>query len=85
MQIIVDIPNLMLLSKIESLLEKFQSSGVKIKKKENTRKYKTFEYSDEYLENNWKEILMNTESDSNYYKSELYYEERGNYLMEKYK
>ncbi len=85
MQLIVDIPNITLLSKIESLLKKFQNNGVKIQIEKENHKYKSFDYSNEDIEKNWKDILMQSESDADYYKSELYYEERGSYLMEKYK
>ena len=87
MQLIIDIPNNSLADKIIQILNVFKSDGAKIEIKQdlNVTKYRKFDYSDDEIEKNWKDILMNTQSDSDYYKSELYYEERGAYLMEKYK
>ncbi len=85
MQLTIDIPSNSLGDKIIQILNAFKSDGIKIKEKDVFQKYKNFDYSDDYIEKNWKEILMKTQSDSDYYKSELYYEERGEYLMEKYK
>ena len=87
MQLIIDIPNNSLADKIIKILNVFKSDGAKIKITENPNnaQYKKFDYSDAEIEKNWKDILMNTQSDPDYYKSELYYEERGDYLMEKYK
>ena len=87
MQVIIDIPSNSLADKIIQILNVFKSDGAKIKiiEDQNNTQYKKFDYSDDEIEKNWKDILMNTQSDSDYYKSELYYEERGDYLMEKYK
>ena len=81
MQLIVNINNELLVDKIIKILEIFKSDGVEIEKKNDI---KSFDYSDEYLEKNWKSFIMNCKSDEKYYKSEQYYEDRGNYLMEKY-
>lgn len=87
MQLTVNIQDNTTAEKILWFLKSFSTQGVEIQEiiTNTTSKYKTFEYSDSEIENNWKDILMNSESDSDYYKSELYYEERGAYLMEKYK
>jgi hypothetical protein len=41
------------------------------------------ECTDEYVKEHWRDFIMNS-GYSEYYKSELYREERGKYLMEKY-
>jgi len=82
MQLIVDIKNESLINKIIQLLEIFKHDGVEIKQRRAINK---IDYSDEYLEKNWKEFIMGCKSDPSYYKSEQYYEDRGEYLMEKYK
>jgi len=84
MQLVINIKDRYLVDKIVWFLESFKDKGVEIIKKDNILKAKQ-EYSDEYLEENWKELIMGCKSDPEYYKSEEYYEDRGRYLMEKYK
>ena len=84
MLLVINIKDRYLVDKIVWFLESFKDKGVEIIKKDNILKAKQ-EYSDEYLEENWKELIMGCESDPEYYKSEEYYEDRGRYLMEKYK
>ena len=45
------------------------------------------QYSDEYIKEHWRELIMTglSDYDENYYKSDQYKEDRGAYLMEKYK
>lgn len=40
--------------------------------------------SDEYIENNWRQLLMSCKSDTDYHKSKEYYDDRGSYLEKKY-
>ncbi len=84
-QLLLNIYDESVTSKLLLMLEQFKDKGVVVNKKEIFPEFKSFNYTDEYIEKNWKNILMNTKSDSDYYKSEKYYEDRGNYLMEKYK
>ena len=84
MQLVINIKDRYLVDKIVWFLESFKDKGVEIIKKDNILNAKQ-EYSDEYLEENWKELIMGCKSDPEYYKSEEYYEDRGRYLMEKYK
>ena len=84
MQLIIDIPSNSLGNKIIQILKAFKSDGVEIETIKNQIPDEE-KLSDEYLKKNWKEILMGTKSSPDYYKSEQYYEDRGDYLMEKYK
>ena len=45
------------------------------------------QFTDEYINDHWRELIMTGLSryDESYYKSDQYKEDRGNYLMEKYK
>jgi len=83
MQLIIDIKNKSLVDKIIWFLESFKGRGVEIIQK-NPSIEKIEEYSDAYIKENWRELVMTSNSDPEYYKSEQYYEDRGNYLMEKY-
>ena len=51
------------------------------------QKVETIDYSDEYIKENWREMVSVGLSgyDENYYKSEQYKLDRGSYLAEKYK
>lgn len=84
MQLTINIKNNSTVEKILWMLEHFKDDGVEIIQSDTIKKDETV-YSDEYIEKNWKSMLMNIESDSEYIKSEKYKEDRGNYLMEKYK
>lgn len=84
MQLIINIKNNSTVEKILWMLEHFKGDGVEIIQSDTLKKDETI-YSDEYIEKNWKNMLMNITSDSEYIKSEKYKEDRGNYLMEKYK
>ena len=85
MQLIIDIENSSLVDKIIKTLEVFKNEGVSIVKKETPTDDREKEYTDEYLSENWKEMVMTSGDDSDYYKSDQYYEDRGKYLEEKYK
>jgi len=87
MQLTVNIDDNSIAEKILWFLNSFSTQGVEVNKviAKNVHKYKDFNYTDEDIEKNWKDIIMNSQSDADYYKSELYYEERGEYLVEKYK
>ena len=85
MQLTIDIQNESLVDKIIKILEVFKNDGVKIVKKDTSSNNSEKEYTDEYLKENWREMIMTSGDSSDYYKSEEYYEERGNYLLEKYK
>ena len=81
-QLTLEIKNDEILEKVLWMLEHFKDDGVIIKSGGNLGEKNN--YTEEYMKKNWKELLMNCKSDPNYYKSEQYYEDRGNYLMEKY-
>ncbi|MBD3839080.1 MAG: hypothetical protein IE878_01675 [Epsilonproteobacteria bacterium] len=82
MQILIDIPH-ELSDKILWFLEAFKDKGLRIVANETVKKDEKL--SDEDIEKHWREIIMNTPSNPNYYKSEEYKIDRGEYLMEKYK
>ena len=84
MQLTINIKNNNNIDKILWMLEHFKNDGVEIIKSDDIKKDETV-YSDEYIEKNWKSMILNIKSDSDYIKSENYKEDRGNYLMEKYK
>jgi len=84
MQLIIDIQNESLVEKIVWFLETLKDKGVQIIQKDTTVDSKS-KYTDAYLRENWKEMIMSSGDNSDYYKSEAYYEERGDYLREKYK
>ncbi len=84
MQLSLNIKDEQILDKLLWVLEHFKSDGVEIIQSDATKKDETI-YSDEYIEKNWKSMLMDIKSDSGYVTSENYKEDRGNYLMEKYK
>ena len=85
MQLIINIQNESLVDKIVWFLETLKDKSVQIIQKETTVLDGESKYTDEYLKENWKEMIMSSGDSSDYYKSEMYYEERGNYLLEKYK
>lgn len=85
-QLILNIQDNSTKEKILWMLEHFKSDGLKIEEPSLThQKIQDSKYTDEYLKENWKEMIMKSGDNSDYYKSEQYYEDRGNYLMEKYK
>ncbi len=84
MQLTIKIIDGSIADKIVWFLDSFKDKGVEIvfDSQDNVEKQ---ELTDEYIEKHWKEILMNTKSDPDYYGSEQYKLDRGQYLMEKYK
>jgi hypothetical protein len=85
-QLILNIQDNSTKEKILWMLEHFKSDGLIIEEPSLThQKIQDSKYTDEYLKENWKEMIMTSGDNSDYYKSEQYDEDRGNYLMEKYK
>jgi len=76
MQLIIDIPNSSLGDKIIQILNAFKSDGVKIKKQRELKKIDESLLTKEYIKENWKELVMTSGDNSDYYKSDQYYEDR---------
>ena len=76
MQLIVDIPNSTLGDKIIQILNAFKSDGIKIKKQVESKKNDESLLTKEYIEENWRELVMTSGDSSDYYKSDQYYEDR---------
>lgn len=76
MQLIIDIPSNSLGDKIIQILNAFKSDGVKIKKQRELKKNNESLLTKEYIQENWKELVMTSGDSSDYYKSEQYYEDR---------
>jgi len=72
-QLILNIENENILDKLLWMLKHFESDGVKIVEE---KKLPEHTFTDEYIKDNWRELIMTTHSDPEYYKSEAYYEER---------
>jgi len=87
MKLTIHIKNSDVFEKILWMLEHFKSDGVEIVKSDHMKIEDETVYSDEYIEQNWRDIVSNALSsfDEDYYKSEQYKFDRGEYLMEKYK
>ena len=83
MQLTLKIENEAVAQKILWLLEHFKKDGLEIKT-HTVPDIEEKNYSDEYIKEHWKEIIMSVGSDDTYYKSEQYDIERGEYLAEKY-
>lgn len=85
MQLTLNIENESVAKKILWLLEHFKKDGISITQDSFTETKKNVnDYSDKYLEENWKDIVMSVGNNDKYYKSEEYVKDRGNYLAEKY-
>lgn len=76
MQLVVDIDDSNLANKIIEILNVFKNDGLKIRKQDSQNIDDKVEYSDEYLEKNWREMVMTSGDNSNYYKSDEYYIDR---------
>ena len=76
MQLIVDIPNSTLGDKIIQILNAFKGDGIKITKQVESKKIDESLLTKEYIEENWRELVMTSGDNSNYYKSDKYYEDR---------
>jgi len=85
MQLVINIQNESLVEKIIWFLETLKDKGVQIIKEDTASTNIESKFTDEYLRENWKEMVMTSGDSSDYYKSDEYYEDRGNYLLEKYK
>jgi len=85
MQLTINIQNESLVNKIIKILEVFKNDGVNIIKKDISADSMEKKYTDEYLKENWREMVMTSGDSADYYKSDQYYEDRGTYLEEKYK
>jgi len=83
-QVLLEITNDTIKEKVLWMLEHFKDDGVKVKLLESNQE---IDYTDEYIKKNWKALLSKGLSHYNedYYKSEQYKLDRGEYLMEKYK
>ncbi|MCK9491404.1 MAG: hypothetical protein M0Q24_04880 [Sulfurimonas sp.] len=84
MQLIVNIKDNSIAEKILWFLTSFSNKGVVVKQVDTDATQENL-LTDEYIEENWRELLMGIKSDPEYYKSEQYKLDRGEYLMEKYK
>ncbi len=86
MQLSVNIQDNSIAEKILWFLNSFSSKGVVVKKIYLEDSDKDI-LSDEYIEKNWKKIVSKSleNYDEDYYKSDQYKLDRGEYLMEKYK
>lgn len=86
MQLIVNIKDNSIAEKILWFLTSFSNKGVVVKEVSSDNTEKTV-LTDEFIEQNWEEILSDglQNYDENYYKSEQYKLDRGEYLMEKYR
>jgi hypothetical protein len=76
MQLVVEIDDSNLANKIIEILNVFKNDGLKIRKQDSQNIDDKVEYSDEYLEKNWREMVMTSGDNSNYYKSDEYYIDR---------
>lgn len=76
MRLIIDIPNNSLGEKIIQILNAFKSDGIKIKKQVESKEIDESLLTKEYIQENWKELVMTSGDTSDYYKSEQYYEDR---------
>jgi len=77
MQLIIDIPSKPLADKIIQILNVFKSDGIKIKKQIETKEIDESLLSKEYIKEHWKELVMTNGDNTDYYKSDSYYEDRG--------
>ncbi len=83
-QIILKIHNENIMNKLLWILKHFETDGVELEYLTAEKKQQESKYTDEYVEKNWREIIMSVGGDEHYYKSEQYKLDYGNYLAEKY-
>ena len=76
MQLIIDIKNESIANKIKTILNVFKDDGVKVQELKTKNQKPETKLSDEYIQKNWKELIMTSGDSSEYYKSEQYYEDR---------
>ncbi|AEE26784.1 hypothetical protein [Francisella hispaniensis] len=84
MLLTLDIKNDSTFEKLLWLLKHFDESEIEVIE-QLSQKNKEEKYTDEYIQKNWKEMLMSCKSDSEYYDSDEYKADLGEYLLEKYK
>ena len=75
-QLTLNITNEKIMDKLLWMLEHFKSDGVEIVKPETRNQKPETELTDEYMQKNWRELVMTSGDNSEYYKSEQYYEDR---------
>jgi len=87
MQITLDIPNQEVAKNLLWMLEHFEKDGVKIHHITNkTLSSKTSgNLTDAQIKQNWKTLLLNSNSEEDYFKSESFKMDKAQYLTEKYK
>jgi len=90
MQITLDIPNQEVAKNLLWMLEHFEKDGVKITNITNitnkTLSSKTADnLTDAQIKQNWKTLLLNSNSEVDYFKSESFKMDKAQYLTEKYK
>jgi hypothetical protein len=76
MQLIVNVPNENIMKKVIKALKQFQNEGVNVRYDINET------WSDEFIDNNWREIIMNTHSAN--LDDENLYEAAARFYNEKY-
>lgn len=74
MQLIVDIKNKSIADKIVRLLKDFKDKGVEIREIKKAKQ--ETEFSDEYIEKNWLDIIRKAHVPEDYENSEQYMEDR---------
>lgn len=85
MRLIIDIPSNSLGDKIIQILNVFKSDGIKIEKRIEPKKIDESLFTKEYIKENWREMVMTSGDNSDYYKSDQYYEDRATAYEEKEK
>jgi len=86
MQYVLDIPNEKIAEKLLPMIGGFKKDGVKIMPRDKILKEPNPpKYTDEYVQEHWREFVMSSGNNIDYYKSDQYKQERGEYLAEKYK
>ena len=76
MQLIIDIKNESIADKIKTILNVFKDDGVKVQELKTKNQQAETILSDEYMQKNWRELVTISGDNSDYYKSEQYYEDR---------
>jgi hypothetical protein len=87
MKFSIEIPNEQVAQKVVWFLEHLKSEGVIIIEPPATNSNTAIDYTDEYIAGHWRDLIITglANYDGEYYKSDRYKEDRGAYLMEKYK
>jgi len=80
-QLTLRIHNDNMLEKIVQILNVFKNDGVEIEKIE-TEIDNQEKYRDEYIKKHWRELIITSEDNSDYYKSEQYMMDRAKDWME---